>query len=220
MVDDWNTPSRGAACVFGTKRATSASVKTHMVRAGGRAQEEGRRTSHASVSSRREARWHRLQESSCKVETRVKDALRGNSLWEPEDTFRRPNIWNKDSHREVGISEEIRLEMNTSDAKEYLARREIPQLFEVRGCGRFVGMRGRGVTIRRLNTGTLLRAWIARVETFWRDVGCYMLWFQRAQGSTFPGHIVQMWWNCMQHCLNQTMLRQQDTSLKYKNNPK
>lgn len=28
------------------------------------------------------------------------------------------------------ISEEIRLEMNTNDAKEYLARREIPQLFE------------------------------------------------------------------------------------------
>lgn len=33
---------------------------------------------------------------------------------------------------------EIRLEMNTNDAKEYLARREIPQLFEVRDvwlCG-------------------------------------------------------------------------------------
>lgn len=33
---------------------------------------------------------------------------------------------------QVVISEEIRLEMNTNDAKEYLARREIPQLFEVR----------------------------------------------------------------------------------------
>ena len=35
------------------------------------------------------------------------------------------------------ISEEIRLEMNTNDAKEYLARREIPQLFEVRDGVRF-----------------------------------------------------------------------------------
>ncbi|KAI3374700.1 hypothetical protein L3Q82_021271, partial [Scortum barcoo] len=34
---------------------------------------------------------------------------------------------------------EILLEMNTNDAKEYLARREIPQLFEVRRGVRFVG---------------------------------------------------------------------------------
>lgn len=43
----------------------------------------------------------------------------------------------KARYGQVVISEEIRLEMNTNDAKEYLARREIPQLFEVRDalCG-------------------------------------------------------------------------------------
>lgn len=35
------------------------------------------------------------------------------------------------------ISEDLRPEMNTNDAKEYLARREIPQLFEVRAAARF-----------------------------------------------------------------------------------
>lgn len=38
----------------------------------------------------------------------------------------------KNAPDKLRFQKEIRLEMNTNDAKEYLARREIPQLFEVR----------------------------------------------------------------------------------------
>lgn len=79
----------------------------------------------------------------------VKSTQQANMRWEEtswssclkrEYTLRQWNSWAGEKTRcEVAISEGIRLEMNTNDAKEYLARREIPQLFEVRdGQVRFV----------------------------------------------------------------------------------
>lgn len=44
----------------------------------------------------------------------------------------------KNAPDKLRFQKEIRLEMNTNDAKEYLARREIPQLFEVRAGVRWV----------------------------------------------------------------------------------
>lgn len=84
------------------------------------------------IRIRRVSSRHRLQEFEAEVCTR------GMMRWRPWSPLTRssdinPTSPNKHTYRRhVVISEEIWAEMNTNDAKEYLALREIPQLFEVR----------------------------------------------------------------------------------------
>lgn len=83
------------------------------------------------------------------------------------------------------ISEEIRLEMNTNDAKEYLARREIPQLFEVRHGVRFAGMRRSGyVRIFTQRLTLLLDALQNACQSHGKDL------FMRCNASYYGG------WRC------------------------
>lgn len=107
----------------------------------------GGKTDEPRIRIRRVARWHRLQESGCLVHIQGKYALRGTCLelfCSPKITRRHRDVSRKNKQTNAAdklrFQREIRLEMNTNDAKEYLARREIPQLFEVRDGVRCVGM--------------------------------------------------------------------------------
>lgn len=107
----------------------------NMVRAGN-THVGGAKTTKPRIRIRRVARRHRLLEFDAEVSTQGKMRWSHSELhWSdpPILTLTRRQPHNKHTRRrQVVISKRIWAEMNTNDAKEYLARREIPQLFEVR----------------------------------------------------------------------------------------